>query len=77
MGRLGRYEGNIMTFVKASNNKLIDRAVRYIDMLLKSKDITLSYSDLVHALYEMIEKTPPDQSIVMATVAEVEKRNKR
>ena len=76
MGRLGRYEGNVMTYVRASNNKLIDRAVRYIDLILKSKKITWSYKDLVHILFEMIEKTPTDQSIVLATAAEVVKRNK-
>jgi len=76
MGRLGRYEGNVMTYLRASNNKLIDRAIRYIDLLLKKKEINLSYSALAHILFEMIEKTPPDQSIVLATVAEIEKRNK-
>ncbi|HNW57363.1 MAG TPA: hypothetical protein PKM69_06290 [Bacteroidales bacterium] len=77
MGRLGRYEGNVMTFVRASNNKLIDRAIRYIDLILKNKKITLSYSDLAHVLFDMIEVTSADQSIVLATVAEVEKRNKK
>jgi N-acetylmuramic acid 6-phosphate etherase len=72
MGRLGRYEGNVMTYVRASNNKLIDRAVRYIDLLLKKKNIDLSYSDLTHILFSMIEKTPPDHSIVLETVAEIE-----
>lgn len=76
MGRLGRYEGNVMTYLRASNNKLIDRAIRYTDMLLKTKNIILTYSQLCHILFEMIEKTPSDQSIVLATVAEIEKRNK-
>jgi N-acetylmuramic acid 6-phosphate etherase len=76
MGRLRRYEGNIMTYVRASNNKLIDRAIRYIDLLLKNKKINLPYSTLAHFLFEMIEKTPPDQSIVLATIAEIERRNK-
>lgn len=75
MGRLGRYEGNIMTYVRASNNKLIDRAIRYIDMILENKNINLSYSELSHILFEMLEKTPSDKSIVLATVAEIEKRN--
>jgi N-acetylmuramic acid 6-phosphate etherase len=74
MGRLGRYEGNVMTYLRASNNKLIDRAIRYIDMLLKNKNIILSYDELCHILFGMLEKTPSDQSIVMATVAEVERR---
>jgi N-acetylmuramic acid 6-phosphate etherase len=76
MGRLGRYEGNVMTYVKASNNKLIDRAIRYIDLFLKNKNIDLPYSTIAHILFEMIEKTSPDQSIVLATVAEIEKRYK-
>jgi N-acetylmuramic acid 6-phosphate etherase len=75
MGRLGRYEGNIMTYVRASNNKLIDRAIRYIDLILKKKNIILSYSELCHILYEMIEKTEVNQSIVLATVTEIEKRS--
>jgi N-acetylmuramic acid 6-phosphate etherase len=76
MGRLGRYEGNVMTYVRASNNKLIDRAIRYIDMLLRNKNIILSYSNLCHILFEMIEKTSSDKSIVLETVEEIEKRYK-
>ena len=75
MGRLGRYEGNVMTYLRASNNKLIDRAIRYIDMILTQKKIVLSYNELCYTLFEMLEKTPSDQSIVLATVAEVEKRS--
>ena len=76
MGRLGRYEGNVMTFLRASNNKLIDRAIRYIDLILKTKKISLTYSELAYAMFEMIEKTPADQSIVLATVNEIVSRNK-
>jgi len=71
MGRLGRYEGNVMTYLRASNNKLIDRAIRYIDLILKTKKINLTYNELAFVMFEMIEKTPADQSIVMATVAEI------
>ena len=74
MGRLGSYEGNIMTYVRASNNKLIDRAIRYIDLILRNKNITLSYEELAHILFEMIEKTPVDHAIVLATVAEIERQ---
>lgn len=35
MGRMGRYESNVMTFVRASNYKLVDRAARCIMMLEK------------------------------------------
>jgi len=75
MGRLGRYEGNVMTYLRASNNKLIDRAIRYIDMILKSKSIIRSYDEICYVLFGMLETTPSDQSIVIATVAEIEKHN--
>jgi N-acetylmuramic acid 6-phosphate etherase len=77
MGRLGRYEGNVMTYVRASNNKLIDRAIRYIDMLLNYKGIRLSYTELCYALYRMIDKTPVNRSIVLETVAEIERQINR
>jgi N-acetylmuramic acid 6-phosphate etherase len=76
MGRLGRYEGNVMTYLRASNNKLIDRAIRYIDLILETNKISLTYSELAHALFEMIEKTPADNSIVLATVNEIVRRDK-
>jgi N-acetylmuramic acid 6-phosphate etherase len=76
MGRLGRYEGNIMTYVRASNNKLIDRAIRYIHLILENKKINLSYETITHILFEMIEKTPADHAIVLETVNEIEKRYK-
>jgi N-acetylmuramic acid 6-phosphate etherase len=76
MGRLRRYEGNVMTYVRASNNKLIDRAIRYIDMILRNKNIILPYSTIALILFEMIEKTPADSSIVLVTAEEIEKRYK-
>jgi N-acetylmuramic acid 6-phosphate etherase len=76
MGRLGRYEGNVMTYLRASNNKLIDRAIRYIDMILQRKGIVLSYEKLCYTLFATLEITPADQSIVMATVNEIEKEMK-
>ena len=33
MGRMDRYQSNIMTYVKPTNYKLIDRATRYVLML--------------------------------------------
>jgi hypothetical protein len=43
-------------------------------MILSQKKIALSYNELCYILFEMLEKTPSDQSIVLATVAEIEKR---
>jgi N-acetylmuramic acid 6-phosphate etherase len=65
-----------MTYLRASNNKLIDRAIRYIEMILKEKGIVLSYTELCHTLFKMLEITPTDHSIVLATVAEVERSRK-
>jgi hypothetical protein len=45
-------------------------------MLLKTKKISLTYSGLAHALFEMIEKIPADHSIVLATVNEIVSRYK-
>jgi len=76
MGRLGRYEGNVMTYLRASNNKLIDRSIRYIEMILKEKNISLSYDEICHVLFETLEKISTDQAIVIATVDEIVRRNK-
>jgi N-acetylmuramic acid 6-phosphate etherase len=77
MGRLGRYEGNVMTYVKASNNKLIDRSIRYIDLILKTHGINASYSELCHALYDVLETMPLDQSVVLTTVEAIKSRMKK
>jgi len=66
MGRLGRYDGNVMTWVKASNNKLIDRTIRYVDILLQRQGITVSYERIAYACFELMETTPNDQSLVHA-----------
>lgn len=68
MGRLGRFEGNVMTWVKPSNNKLIDRAIRYADLLLKKKGIAKTYEELAYVCFELQEKVAADQSLVHALV---------
>jgi N-acetylmuramic acid 6-phosphate etherase len=77
MGRFGRYEGNVMTYVKASNNKLIDRSIRYIDLILKNDNISVSYDEICYALYDVLEVMPPDQSVVLTTVDEIKRRTKK
>ena len=68
MGRLGRYERNIMTWVRASNNKLIDRTIRYVDFLLQEQGVSLSYETITYACFELMERVPKDQSLVLAVV---------
>lgn len=69
MGRLNRYESNVMVWVRASNYKLIDRAVRYIEALLEREGNTrYSYSDLVHECFHQMDTLGPTESIVLKTV---------
>lgn len=56
MGRLNRYYSNIMTYVKPTNYKLIDRAARYI-MLLRQGS---TYEQVVHAIYHLKNKIAYD-----------------
>ena len=73
MGRLGRYEGNVMTWVKASNLKLIDRAIRYATTLLKDRGINrFTYADVAFEIFRQMKKIGPTESIVLATVRRLE-----
>jgi N-acetylmuramic acid 6-phosphate etherase len=56
MGLMGRYEGNVMTWVRPSNNKLIDRAARYVLQLLKQRGKAASYDEVVLKIFEEIER---------------------
>lgn len=64
MGRLGRYDGNVMTWVRPTNNKLVDRAVRYADRLLHRQGLAIPYRDLVRACFALRDTLPPDRPLV-------------
>ncbi len=69
MGRLGRYEDNVMTYVSANNNKLIDRAIRYALLLLKRHHQKRpAYDDVARALFEIRESLRPNEPIVLRIV---------
>jgi N-acetylmuramic acid 6-phosphate etherase len=68
MGKLNRYQSNIMTWVRPSNNKLIDRTVRYAQQLLKENGREVSYEDLVCCLYKQKDLTI-NQSLVLKLVS--------
>lgn len=62
MGKLGRYEANMMTWVRASNYKLIDRAARYVQELGNLQGVELVYDEIIHEIFEYINignKTTP------------------
>ena len=70
MGRLGRFQNNLMLFVKATNNKLIDRSVRYVQILLEDEGIKqFTYEDIVHVLFEERSLLMTNESIVLKVVA--------
>jgi len=68
MGRFGRFESNVMTWVKPSNNKLIDRSIRYVEFLL-GPSAGFSYEQICYQLFEEAEKMQPSESVVLRTVA--------
>lgn len=67
MGRLGRYESNIMTWVRPSNNKLIDRTIRYILILLEKEGVNKSYDEVCYELFFQMESANKDEALVMKT----------
>lgn len=67
-GLLGRYEGNWMTWVKPSNLKLIDRAIRYIRQILEARGYPdPGYETVCYALFEVRSDLKPNGSIVLKT----------
>ncbi|HPI39872.1 MAG TPA: hypothetical protein PLJ21_03660 [Pseudobdellovibrionaceae bacterium] len=65
MGHLGRYTGNLMTYVKPTNGKLIDRSVRYVLSLLKKDGISINYQQVLTTLKDEIPKLKSDEPIVL------------
>ena len=69
MGRLGRYEDNLMTYVSANNFKLIDRAVRYVRLLLERRhNLEIDYETVTRQLLHEKESLKPDEPIVLKTL---------
>ena len=68
MGRLGRYENNLMTWVSPTNCKLVDRATRYITHLLAGAGRTgQRYEDIVLQLFTEMDGVEPGESVVLRT----------
>lgn len=75
MGRIGRFESNVMTWVRPSNNKLIDRAIRYVEFLLEQSDVQVfSYQDVCYQLFQEVERLGEGESVVLKTVAALKAR---
>ena len=57
MGRLGRYESNVMTWVNPSNGKLVDRVARYATLLAERQGArNVDYDEIVRIQFE-VKKT--------------------
>lgn len=68
MGRLGRFSGNLMLYVKASNNKLVDRSIRFTQALLEEAGIfDFAYNDICRALFETLKTLAPGEGAVPKT----------
>ena len=75
MGRMERYEGNVMTWVRPSNLKLIDRSVRYVQHLLSEAGVQeFSYDEIVFQVLEEFEKLGPNEPVVLKTVEALKRR---
>jgi N-acetylmuramic acid 6-phosphate etherase len=72
MGRLGFFQDNIMTWVKASNNKLVDRATRYILLLGKNQGHIWDYQEVVKNIFKLQEITS-STPIVLRVLEEMKK----
>lgn len=68
-GRLGRFEGNLMTWVYPSNGKLVDRAARYSQILMRRQGYPeFTYDEIVRAQFAAKRELSPKESIVHKTI---------
>lgn len=67
MGRMGRFEGNLMTWLNPTNGKLVDRSVRYVQYLCQRQGVEVSYENAVMTLFEEIEQLKSKESVVINT----------
>ena len=66
MGRLGRFESNVMTFVKPSNFKLIDRSIRYIKQILFEKFMMeVEYEEILKLLPQVANDLKEEEPFVV------------
>lgn len=77
-GALGLYHGNMMTFVRPSNQKLINRGIDFSCLLLKQVDLEklglpkdllkkLSRAEVAQYFYQAMKTLLPEESIVFKT----------
>lgn len=68
MGRLGRFSSNLMLYVRPTNNKLIDRSIRFVSALLEDSGCRdVSYEAICEQLFEILPTVQPDEPVVLLT----------
>ena len=73
MGKLKRYEGNVMTWVRASNGKLIDRTVRYLEFLIQKRKLKpVPREKLIELIFEARENVKADEAVILKILEEME-----
>ena len=66
MGRIDRYEGNVMTWVRASNGKLIDRTLRYLERLIAARGLPdPGRPELIRLVFELQPGLLPDEPLIL------------
>jgi N-acetylmuramic acid 6-phosphate etherase len=77
MGRIGRFHGNLMTFVRPTNNKLIDRALRTLRILAlesaraerdtRLENLALAQNDepFLSAIFQALDNVTADQPVAL------------
>jgi N-acetylmuramic acid 6-phosphate etherase len=71
MGKLDRYQSNMMTWVRPSNYKLIDRAARYVIALAKQNNIQLDYEKVIDTIFSLENMASDKRPIVLAVLHEL------
>lgn len=71
MGQMERYQGNWMTWVKPSNGKLIDRAIRYIQGLAQKQNTQLKYEDVAQEVFRQIPHLKDGEPIVLRVLGQL------
>lgn len=74
MGKMGRYKSNVMTWVKPTNGKLVDRAARYVQYLLKEGNQEADYLDIVHLIYKCKDEALNQTPVVIRVLEEIRKK---
>ncbi|MAZ48141.1 MAG: hypothetical protein CME65_06240 [Halobacteriovoraceae bacterium] len=68
MGKLGRFEGNLMTYVRPSNFKLVNRAYRYIQYFLEESKVVVDEEKIIELIFEHQQGRHPESPVVISVL---------